>query len=222
MSYIKKKIVNASEVKTYTKVTKWVFLDDIIFMCLAVSALLCGLLLKGEYNPVIFNIGNFGVRIIALVGFGFVILAILDWIKEFIKLASTELALTDNRIIGKKGFIGIEILDSQLDNFDAIEVKMSLIDRIFDSGRLTIHTHGNSKYKYYRVCSPLVFQKSVHQMIETRRRMESKIVVARPIDLNKTDLTVDTNQSTTSESQTKNSDNETTAQTVSATNVIVD
>jgi len=179
MSFIKNKIVNAGEIKAYAKVTKWVFLDDVILMLIAINVLVFGFLVDGSINPKIFDINSYEIKLGVIIGAGLVVIAILDWLKEFIKLFSTELALTDNRIIGKKGFIAIQTLDSLIENYDAIEVKMGITDRIFGSGRLVIYTRGNSKYKYYRIAKPFKFQKAVNDMIDARKRMDGKVIINR-------------------------------------------
>jgi len=175
MSYIKTKIVGASEVKAHARVSRWVFFDDVILAIITGGVLVLGIIADTSYNPIIFD----RIKLFLFIGLILVALTVLDIIKEFFKVCSTEIALTDNRIIGKTGTISVDILDSQLESYDAIQIKISLVDRIIGTGKVIIFTHGHNKHIYRRIKKPLDFQKAVNNMIDERKRMDQKVVINR-------------------------------------------
>lgn len=225
MSYIKTKIVGASEVKAYARVSKWVFVDDVILAIITLNVLFFGIAVDANYNPILFG----QIKLFMFIGLILLVLTIIDIVKEFLKVRSTELALTDNRIIGKTGILGIDILDSQLESYDAIQIKMSLVDRLIGTGRVIIFAHGNNKYTYHRINKPLEFQKAVNNMIDQRKRLDQKVIINRispTVENDTKTTTTPTTNTTTTQSTTNTNDNATNAventTTPTAENVIIE
>lgn len=63
-------------------------------------------------------------------------------IYRIIMLKTSELAVTDRRILGKFGIISRRVLDISLDKIDALQMDQGLVERIFNSGRLKFKNDG--------------------------------------------------------------------------------
>ncbi|MCD8040146.1 MAG: PH domain-containing protein [Clostridia bacterium] len=70
---------------------------------------------------------------------------ILAFIVRLIRRATTELTLTDSRIIGKGGIIRSFSLDAKLDKIQNISVKSGLFGKIFGYGTIVISTAGTAE-----------------------------------------------------------------------------
>lgn len=61
---------------------------------------------------------------------------------------SSELVITNKRIIGKRGFLGIHAIDLRLDKVDALNVSSSFIGRIFNYNKIVISVSGATSQSF--------------------------------------------------------------------------
>lgn len=93
--------------------------------------------------------------LLAVVGIGVVILI---WV--WIKTSSTEVAITNKRIIAKFGFIQRRTVEINLAKVESIQVDQTLAGRILNYGTLVVAGGGN----------PFAPIPSIHDPIEFRRK----------------------------------------------------
>lgn len=94
------------------------------------------------------------------IGLGFVTI----W-KPLIAKFTTELALTNKKIIGRVGLISIKAMDSKIEKVDNIKIEMSLLGRIFNYGNIYINSYnGSFVFKYIK--NPNEFKKMINDEIE--------------------------------------------------------
>ena len=89
---------------------------------------------------------------------------LLTFLKEIIRDKSTELGLTNKRLIGKKGFIRIKTLDTPLENIDNVQIHFSFWGRIFRYGTLIIESKSEA-YTYKAISKPLKLKQEISRMI---------------------------------------------------------
>jgi uncharacterized membrane protein YdbT with pleckstrin-like domain len=79
--------------------------------------------------------------------FGFLLLPIgvgaILLIAAFIRYQSTEIAVTNRRIVAKHGFIGRDVLELEIDRTESVQVFQPFLGRIFNFGSLAIYGMGN-------------------------------------------------------------------------------
>ena len=73
----------------------------------------------------------------------------------------TEIVITTHRVIGKKGIIRRETYEFGLDKIELIDVKQTVLGRIFGFGDIVITGSGNSNLTIYAISSPEKFK---HQL----------------------------------------------------------
>ena len=95
---------------------------------------------------------------------------------ETIRLNKTELCLTNKRIIGKKGIIARDCVDSKLDKIQTIRIEESFLGRIFNYGTVIITTAGTARAEYYfvGVVRANEFKKLVNEQIEEYEEEKSR------------------------------------------------
>jgi membrane protein YdbS with pleckstrin-like domain len=103
-----------------------------------------------------------------------VLIGILILIDLRVKFKSTELAVTNRRVIAKFGFIRRRTFELNIDRVEAIQVEQGIWGRIFGFGTLRIAGAGNFD-PIPNISSPMAFKKAVMESQEA-----SRMTLARP------------------------------------------
>jgi uncharacterized membrane protein YdbT with pleckstrin-like domain len=106
-----------------------------------------------------------GLLLLAVVGLG-----LLIWLAAWLKYRSTELAVTNKRIITKSGLIQRNTTEMFLEKVESIQVDQGILGRIFDFGSITISGTGGDKSPVNSVSQPLEFRKAFMTAVDANRR----------------------------------------------------
>jgi uncharacterized membrane protein YdbT with pleckstrin-like domain len=104
-----------------------------------------------------------------VVGVGLVFLAI-----AWIRVRSTEIAITTRRVIAKSGFIKRHTVEINLDKVEALKVEQGVWGRMLNFGSIFISGAGTSVAPIHDIADPLVFRR---KFMEATNR---PIVMPRP------------------------------------------
>jgi uncharacterized membrane protein YdbT with pleckstrin-like domain len=74
---------------------------------------------------------------------------------------TTEIAVTNRRIIYKRGFISRHTIEMNMDKIESVDVDQSIIGRLFDYGTITVHGTGTGIEPLYQIDSPIKFRNNV-------------------------------------------------------------
>lgn len=101
-----------------------------------------------------------------LIAIGFLLLAakgfgIIFWVIAFIRYQTTELAITNKRIIAKFGFIRRRTIEMNIRKIESIQVEQSILGRMCDYGSLVISGAGNPQTPIPDVANPMNFRRRV-------------------------------------------------------------
>ncbi len=102
---------------------------------------------------------------VPLAGLAVVLVGVLLLIPPFIAYQTTELGVTNKRLITKVGFIRRRTLELLLRQVEAISVDQSLTGRMFDYGSITLTGTGGVREIFHQVREPL----------ELRRRIQGQV-----------------------------------------------
>ncbi len=99
-----------------------------------------------------------------------IILALLvfPWLWAYITKFSTELAVTNKRVIAKKGLISRKTIELNLNKVESLTINQGIIGRLFNCGTLIINGTGGVRTPFKAIDDPLSFRKAVNEQIETR------------------------------------------------------
>jgi uncharacterized membrane protein YdbT with pleckstrin-like domain len=92
--------------------------------------------------------------------------AIPVFLAAYIRRQSTELAVTNKRVVAKFGFIGRRTFEMQLSKIETIQVNQSLFGRIFDFGSLIVSGAGTPQEPIPGIAAPMAFRKAVMEAHE--------------------------------------------------------
>lgn len=112
----------------------------------------------------------FGLIVIASTGaFGWISLLIGLFLlgKAYIYSISTELAITDKRVIAKFGFIGRRTIELLHKNVESLQVDQSIFGRMLNFGTVFVNGTGSGRTPIWNISAPLEFRRKALSVIES-------------------------------------------------------
>ncbi len=106
----------------------------------------------------------FGVLLL-VVGVGLVLLV---W--AWIRVKSTELAITNKRVIAKFGFVSRNTVEIAIPKVESIQVQQSMMGRLLDYGTLVISGTGTSHAPIPSIADPLAFRRAFLEAQEAAQK----------------------------------------------------
>ncbi|MEZ9997103.1 PH domain-containing protein [Vibrio lentus] len=98
---------------------------------------------------------NFLIGLVLLPFYGF---GLLFWLPALVKYFTTELAITDKRVIAKFGFIRRSTVELSLDRTESIQVEQGIIGRVFNFGSIVVGGAGNAQAPIPGISQPMIFR----------------------------------------------------------------
>ncbi|HLW91918.1 MAG TPA: PH domain-containing protein [Roseiarcus sp.] len=87
--------------------------------------------------------------------------AIVSFVPAWFRRATTEIAVTDRRIILKRGFIRRHTVEMNMQKVETVDVDQTLIGRLFNFGNVTVRGTGSTFETIRRIDAPLKLRTSV-------------------------------------------------------------
>ena len=101
-----------------------------------------------------------------LVVFG---LGLIFWGYAYVKYKTTELAVTNRRVIAKFGFISRRTVELNITKVESVQVDQSALGRLFDFGTLVISGSGGSQEPIPGISKPMAFRKALMEAQDQSR-----------------------------------------------------
>lgn len=92
------------------------------------------------------------ILLVAVVGIFFLVFA-------WIKVRSTELAITNKRVIAKFGFIKRDTIEINLNQVEALRVEQTFLGRVLNYGTIIVSGTGGALDPFPNIADPLVFRR---------------------------------------------------------------
>jgi uncharacterized membrane protein YdbT with pleckstrin-like domain len=93
----------------------------------------------------------------AILGALFVVLFAHAWFKKWI----TEFAVTNKRVIYKRGFIWRQTAEMNMDKVEAVDVTQSILGRLLDYGTIHVKGTGAGIEHLHRIASPIELRNAI-------------------------------------------------------------
>jgi uncharacterized membrane protein YdbT with pleckstrin-like domain len=145
MSYVQSVLQPDERVKYITHIHWMIFLPSIGLFILAVLFYL--LALNTSFFPFWAGIAGF-----------LLILGVIAMLSAWFRRATTEIAITDRRIIYKRGFISRRTIEMEMDKVESVDVDQSVMGRILDFGDIIIRGVGVGMEPLKKIGSPIEFR----------------------------------------------------------------
>jgi uncharacterized membrane protein YdbT with pleckstrin-like domain len=96
-----------------------------------------------------------GVLLLPFYGLG-----LIFFLYAYIRFKTTELAITNKKVIAKFGFIQRDTIELLLPKIESIQVNQSLFGRIFNFGSIVVSGAGNPQAPIPGISAPIQFRKT--------------------------------------------------------------
>jgi uncharacterized membrane protein YdbT with pleckstrin-like domain len=112
-----------------------------------------------------------GVLLVPVHGMGFLLwgIGLLFWLWAWIVYATTELAITNKRVIAKTGLIQRRTIEMFLEKIESIQVDQSVLGRLFNFGSVVISGTGVHSAPFKSISDPLALRKHFMMAADDRR-----------------------------------------------------
>lgn len=100
----------------------------------------------------------------------FCLVALLTLPSPWITYRTTEMAITSQRIIAKRGWIRRDTLEVEHRGIGGVQVKQGIMDRLFNRGTVTITSAGAPRSGFPGIAKPLDFRRNALQAKEAAGR----------------------------------------------------
>lgn len=110
-----------------------------------------------------FSVNDDGVQALGAILF---VVALFLLASAYLTKISTELGVTNKRVIAKIGFISRRTVELNLSKVESLSVNQSIFGRVLDYGVILVNGTGGVSAPFGYICSPLAFRKRVNEQIE--------------------------------------------------------
>jgi uncharacterized membrane protein YdbT with pleckstrin-like domain len=100
----------------------------------------------------------------ALIAAALTVIGVIIIMVALIRRGTTELVLTDRRIIAKRGFIARATVEMSLAKVESLHVNQGLIGRLLDFGDVTVTGTGSSLEPLRCICQPLELRRKLGEI----------------------------------------------------------
>jgi uncharacterized membrane protein YdbT with pleckstrin-like domain len=150
MSYVDKILQPGETLIHVTRLHWFVYLPALGLMVLAIAALMLSSYVAADLVP--------AVQIAAA---ALAFLAALAWLRGYVRRSTTELAVTDRRVVFKRGLIRRHTIEMNMDKVESVDVDQSITGRLFGYGTVTIRGTGGGIEPLRNISDPLTFRNHV-------------------------------------------------------------
>jgi len=150
MSYVDKILQPNEIVMIRTRLHWFIYLRSIMAIVLALAVLGASLVVPPDTQLYV----QIAAAVLGLVGLWRFFIA---WIKR----SSTELAVTDRRVIHKTGFFSRSTQEMNRDKVESVDVQQSLAGRLFGYGTVLVRGIGSTWEPFTHIADPLSFRSNI-------------------------------------------------------------
>ena len=150
MGYVESVLAPGERVVHRAAVSHWMFAASYFLGALCIVGAAAAVYFDRERGPVI-------AAVATIVGLLFIVAAL-------VRRGTTELVLTDRRIIAKRGFISRVTVEMNLTKVESLHVNQGLLGRVLDYGDVTVVGTGSSLEPLRGICGPLELRRRLGEM----------------------------------------------------------
>jgi uncharacterized membrane protein YdbT with pleckstrin-like domain len=150
MDYVTRVLQPGESVAHLSRIHPIIFLTAILWFVAALVLFIAALSLSGDWR-----IGGQALAVFA------VIFGLAAGIPALIRRATTELAVTDRRVIYKSGVLARHTLEMNRSKVESVDVDQSILGRIFGFGTIIVRGTGGSLEPIRMISDPLTFRSHI-------------------------------------------------------------
>lgn len=152
MRYVRR-VLLPGEVVVYATRLHW------LIYARAIVLLVCCLVLAGA--GAFAEVGSSGQLALYIAAAIFAVLALSSGLRAWIRRVTTELAVSDQRVIYKTGLISRHTLEMNRTKVESVDVDQTILGRVFGYGTIVVRGTGGSLEPIRNIEHPLVFRSHI-------------------------------------------------------------
>jgi uncharacterized membrane protein YdbT with pleckstrin-like domain len=121
-----------------------------------------------------------GMASFVVVGTSFFIIGLIYLFFRTIRFFTTEIALTNQRVLVKVGFIRRDAVELLLSKVEATMIKQTMLGRAFDYGTVSFIGTGGTGGTFSNINQPIEFHKQVQMQITQKDRKRHEPLIQPP------------------------------------------
>ena len=90
-----------------------------------------------------------------------VVFGLITFVRAWFARFTTEIAVTDRRVIFKRGFIRRQTIEMNMSKVESVDVNQSILGRMFDYGDIMVRGTGAGLEPLHMIAHPLAFRNAV-------------------------------------------------------------
>jgi uncharacterized membrane protein YdbT with pleckstrin-like domain len=150
MNYVTRVLQPGESVVHLSRIHPVIFLPAVLWFLAALVLFIAALSMDGD-----FRIGGEALAVFA------VIFGLAAGLPALIRRATTELAVSDRRVIYKSGVLARHTLEMNRSKVESVDVDQSVLGRIFGFGTIVVRGTGGSLEPIRMISDPLTFRSHI-------------------------------------------------------------
>lgn len=152
MAYYQKVLRPDEKVIFHTTIHWIIYWPAVVFLILAVAVWALG---------VHYNLTGRAAQACTAAELILALLALVAFLRAFARRLGTEIVVTDNRVIYKRGLIARHTLEMNVSKIESVDVEQSFWGRIFGFGSVVVRGTGSTFEPLMGVAAPLQLRNSI-------------------------------------------------------------
>jgi uncharacterized membrane protein YdbT with pleckstrin-like domain len=107
-----------------------------------------------------------GAGLMALAGFAVLLIAAMIVGIAILRRSSVEMAVTNKRVLAKRGLISRTTVEMMLGKIESIAVDQTVFGRMFNFGTIIVRGTGGTPEPFPKIAHPLEFRRQVQQQLD--------------------------------------------------------
>jgi uncharacterized membrane protein YdbT with pleckstrin-like domain len=150
MSYVQRVLQPDERVVHQSRLHPLIFLPAVLWLVIALVLLVASTQFSGDIS--------LGFKAAAAL---FGLLAFASWARAAIRRVTTELAVTDRRVIYKSGLLSRHTLEMNRSKVESVDVDQSILGRVCGFGTIIVRGTGGSLEPIRMISDPLTFRSHI-------------------------------------------------------------
>ncbi len=163
MSFIQDNLGDGEEVRIYADIHPIIFFDTAVWLLISIVLII--------YSSIFAGVNDEWIRWLSI---GLVLVALLRLAKAAIYKYSTEMAVTNRRIIAKFGLIERTTIEIPLLKIESVIIDQSILERLLGSGSVAARGTGTGMAPVRFIDNPIEFRNALNSAIAQRRESLKK------------------------------------------------
>jgi membrane protein YdbS with pleckstrin-like domain len=150
MSYVNAVLQPGERVKAVGRLHWVIFLRAMLLLAIGIALLA----LARKMGPQIKDVIDVAAGLVLVLG-------LLAFLRAWFRRSITELAVTDHRVIYKRGFLRRHTVEMNMDKVETVDVDQSVLGRLLGFGTIHVHGTGQGIENLSRVAAPLRLRNAI-------------------------------------------------------------